>query len=385
MTARQRQSARRRRIQKRKRNRLRNISVVLLFFLGVVLAIILAIPATEFTGKIRTFLLGNLGYLSILIPLFLFQTGAWLLDLRMKKTGFRILSGIAVIGYFFTAVIDVVISRLSGGFHNIPGGNIAGGLGDILIPLTGAPIAFLILFTAFVASLVAFTGWDIGRDFQSLADNFLRLLGGMRQKRKTGKSTRSAGESGSTTTNAWSKEQIEEDVTELPFMKEEIPGEPSRDKKPVPVSGKPRTSIGTDQQDLTGFVIPPISCLELPDERLRKRTSPQMMKEQVDLLVEKLDDFGIECRIENSYPGPVITRFEVTPGPGIKVNRFVSLSDDLALALKARRIRILAPIPGKGAVGIEVPNPFPETVYLREIMDEHAFHYSISSSYQDPG
>ncbi|MCK4506061.1 MAG: hypothetical protein KAW14_10625, partial [Candidatus Aegiribacteria sp.] len=369
MAARQRQSARRRKTKKRKVNRLRNISVVLVLFLGVALAIILAIPATEYTKQIRKFLLGNLGYLSILLPLFLFQAGAWLLDLRMKKAGFRILSGIAVIGYFFTAVIDLVISRLSGGFHDIPGGSIAGGLGDILIPLTGAPIAFLILFTAFVASLVAFTGWDIGRDFQSLADSFLRLLGGMRKKRKKSKTIRSIEESGSSTSNAWSREQSEEEITDLPFLKEEIAVEPSLDKKPVPVSGKSRTPRRTDKHDLAGFVIPPISCLELPDERLRKRTSPQMMKEQGELLVEKLDDFGIECRIENSYPGPVITRFEVTPGPGIKVNRFVSLSDDLALALKARRIRILAPIPGKGAVGIEVPNPFPETVYLREIMD----------------
>lgn len=369
MAARKRQSVRRR-TPKRKENRLRNISVVLLFFLGVALAIILAIPATSITEKIRSFLIGNLGYLSILLPLFLFQTGAWLLDLKMKKAGFRILSGIAVIGYFFTAVIDLVISRLSGGFHDIPGGSIAGGLGDILIPLTGAPVTFLILFTAFVASLVAFTGWDIGRDFQSLADSFLRLLGGMRQKKKKEKSTRPKGESVPSTLNAWSREQSEEEVTEIPFMKEEIPVEPSRDRKPIPAYRKPGTVIGKNNQDLTGFVIPPISCLDLPDESLRKRTSPQMMKEQGELLVEKLDDFGIECRIENSYPGPVITRFEVTPGPGIKVNRFVSLSDDLALALKARRIRILAPIPGKGAVGIEVPNPFPETVYLREIMDK---------------
>ncbi len=372
MAARQRQSARRRRIPKRKVNRLRNISVVLVLFLGVALAIILAIPATDITDQIRTFLFGNLGYLSILLPLFLFQTGAWLLDLRMKKTGFRIILGIAVIGYFFTAVIDLVVSRLSGGFHDVPGGSIAGGLGDILIPLTGAPITFLILFMAFVASLVAFTGWDIGRDFKSLAGSISGILSGMRQKRAKGKSVGSIGESGSSTSNAWSREQSEEPVKGLPFMKEGIPDDPTRNNavSPVPVSGIPRTSKRTDHHDLAGFVIPPISCLDLPDESLRRRTSPQMRKEQGELLVEKLDDFGIECRIENSYPGPVITRFEVTPGPGIKVNRFVSLSDDLALALKARRIRILAPIPGKGAVGIEVPNPFPETVYLREIMDK---------------
>ena len=87
IATRKRQSARRR-VLKRKVNRLRNISVVLLFFLGVALAIILAIPATEFTGKIRGFILGHLGYLSILLPLFLCQTGALLLDLRMKKAGF---------------------------------------------------------------------------------------------------------------------------------------------------------------------------------------------------------------------------------------------------------------------------------------------------------
>ncbi len=384
MATRQRQSARKRRVQKRKVNRLRNISVVLILFLGVALAIVLAIPATEITDRIRTFLFGNLGYLSILLPLFLFQTGAWLLDLRMKRTGFRILSGIAVIGYFFAAVIDLVISRLSGGFHNIPGGSIAGGLGDILIPLIGAPITFLILFTAFVASLVAFTGWDIGKDFQSLAGSISGILGGMKQKRKKAKRAGSREESEHSTSNAWSREQSEELVTELPFIKGEIPVESSHDHEkrikkatkgrravsPEPISGTARNSMRPDHQDLTGFVIPPISCLDLPDESLRKRTSPQMRMEQGELLVEKLDDFGIECRIENSYPGPVITRFEVTPGPGIKVNRFVSLSDDLALALKARRIRILAPIPGKGAVGIEVPNPFPETVYLREIMDK---------------
>lgn len=381
MAGRKRQPSRKRRTSKRKVNRLRNISVVFLFFLGVALAIVLAIPGTEITDKIRTSLLGNFGYLSFLIPLFLFQTGVWLLDLKMKRTGFRILSAIAVIAYFSAAVIDLVVSRLSAGFHNIPGGSIAGGLGDILIPLIGAPITFLILFTAFVASLVAFTGWDIGKDFQALAGSISGILGGMRQNRKKTKRAGVMEEFETSASNAWSREHDEEPVADLPFIKGEIavdsshkrtkkPREGKRAVSPEPAFGTTRTSMRSDHKDLTGFVIPPISCLDLPDESLRKRTSPQMRMEQGELLVEKLDDFGIECRIENSYPGPVITRFEVTPGPGIKVNRFVSLSDDLALALKARRIRILAPIPGKGAVGIEVPNPFPETVYLREIMDK---------------
>src|SRR5690606_33747043 len=71
--------------------------------------------------------------------------------------------------------------------------------------------------------------------------------------------------------------------------------------------------------------------------------------------------------------GPVVTQFEFVPAPGIKVNRVAALDADLALALKAPSVRIVAPIPGKGAVGVEVPNPKPEVVQLREILDSAAF------------
>ena len=73
------------------------------------------------------------------------------------------------------------------------------------------------------------------------------------------------------------------------------------------------------------------------------------------LLVSKLGDFGIDGRVTEIHPGPVVTTFEVEPAAGVKVNQIVSREDDLALALRAQRIRILAPIPGKGAVGIEIP------------------------------
>ena len=94
-------------------------------------------------------------------------------------------------------------------------------------------------------------------------------------------------------------------------------------------------------------------------------------------LKETLETFGvsIEGPIDR-YPGPVITRYEFKPGVGVKVNQIVNLSDDLALALKAKRIRIIAPIPGKAAVGIEIPNRAPQQVYLREII--------ASEEYADP-
>jgi S-DNA-T family DNA segregation ATPase FtsK/SpoIIIE len=91
------------------------------------------------------------------------------------------------------------------------------------------------------------------------------------------------------------------------------------------------------------------------------------------VLVEKLRTFNVDCSIGGRTTGPVVTQFEVVPAPGVKVNRIANLDADLALAMKARSIRIVAPIPGKGAVGVEIPNPKPEKVFLREILESRQF------------
>lgn len=94
------------------------------------------------------------------------------------------------------------------------------------------------------------------------------------------------------------------------------------------------------------------------------------------VLVQKLQTFNVECSIGGRTTGPVVTQFEVVPAPGVKVNKIASLDADLALAMKARSIRIVAPIPGKGAVGVEIPNPKAEMVYLREILESREFSRS---------
>lgn len=92
------------------------------------------------------------------------------------------------------------------------------------------------------------------------------------------------------------------------------------------------------------------------------------------MLKETLETFGvrIDGNIEK-FPGPIITRFEFKPAAGIKVNQIINLADDLALALKAKRIRIIAPIPGKAAVGVEIPNRNPQSVYIRDILTSREF------------
>ena len=91
-------------------------------------------------------------------------------------------------------------------------------------------------------------------------------------------------------------------------------------------------------------------------------------------LTQKLLDFDIQGRITQVHPGPVVTMFEFEPAPGVKVSRIVNLSDDLALAMKAASVRIQSPLPGKAAVGIEVPNDEMELVTLREILEGEAFY-----------
>ncbi len=115
--------------------------------------------------------------------------------------------------------------------------------------------------------------------------------------------------------------------------------------------------------------------LELLNEPAQREEGPDrsVLLDGAQTLEHSLSSFGIEGKVVQVNPGPVITGYEVQPPRGVKVNRIVNLSDDLALVMKARSIRIQAPIPGKAAVGIEVPNANPSTVFLREILESDAF------------
>ncbi len=96
------------------------------------------------------------------------------------------------------------------------------------------------------------------------------------------------------------------------------------------------------------------------------------------ILEKKLQDFGVHGRVVTVHPGPVITMYEFEPASGVKVNRIVNLADDLALALRALSVRIIAPLPGKSVVGIEVPNAEREVVVLRDLLEAESFRSSRS-------
>jgi S-DNA-T family DNA segregation ATPase FtsK/SpoIIIE len=151
-------------------------------------------------------------------------------------------------------------------------------------------------------------------------------------------------------------------------------------KSPLPAAGKSakveQVSFGFMEKK-GAYELPSASLLD-PLPQIFKKVSKEDMIAQSTLLSRKLLDFDIQGRVTQVYPGPVVTMFEFEPAPGVKVSKIVSLSDDLALAMKAPCVRIVAPLPGKGAVGIEVPNNTRETVYFRQILESPEFQANKS-------
>jgi S-DNA-T family DNA segregation ATPase FtsK/SpoIIIE len=143
---------------------------------------------------------------------------------------------------------------------------------------------------------------------------------------------------------------------------------------PVEAPERPRRVTGATprrprrETDAGAGWIPPLSLLEAQANVDTGQTADDLDR-LGRVLIEKLRSFSVEGEIAAIHSGPVLTQFEVTPAPGVKVNQIANLADDLALAMRAQRIRIVAPIPGKGAVGIEIPNPRPRVVRMREMLE----------------
>lgn len=159
----------------------------------------------------------------------------------------------------------------------------------------------------------------------------------------------------------------------------------SRPRSVVPEPIAPQTEPATrvaephrSRREFGGYLPPPIAILTPPEGGRVAGRQRQNAMEKAELLKSSLFQFGIDVQLGEVSQGPTITRFEIIPPPGVKVSRIVNLSDDIALSLAATGVRIEAPIPGKSAVGIEVPNDEISPVLLREVLEHRAFVESDS-------
>jgi DNA segregation ATPase FtsK/SpoIIIE, S-DNA-T family len=172
------------------------------------------------------------------------------------------------------------------------------------------------------------------------------------------------------------EDAVAEDEVAAPTA--EAPPEPRKTRK---TRGRPAPDDlpdPADPRDLEGGELPPLDLLTAGRPESRAGMEREL-EELGQVLVDKLRTFNVECQLAGRTTGPVVTQYEVVPAPGVKVNRIANLDADLALAMRAQSIRIVAPIPGKGAVGVEIPNPESATVHLRDILEARPYRNARGS------
>ncbi|MBI1952970.1 MAG: DNA translocase FtsK 4TM domain-containing protein [Candidatus Omnitrophica bacterium] len=152
---------------------------------------------------------------------------------------------------------------------------------------------------------------------------------------------------------------------------------PAPQPKPAPRRSAPHREEAAPAVR-TDFKLPGLDLLNVASADGAKMEPKAFFEANAKILEESLRDFGIEVKVAEVETGPVITRYELEPAPGVKIQKIATLSDDLALVLKAPSVRIIAPIPGKARVGIEVPNPSTANVILREVLESEEFRQTDS-------
>jgi S-DNA-T family DNA segregation ATPase FtsK/SpoIIIE len=169
------------------------------------------------------------------------------------------------------------------------------------------------------------------------------------------------------------------DAAEVRARLKKAPPRPEQLDRPAPstnaAAAEPRPETGVT--GITRLVdepweFPPLELFEAVD-KVKTEVDRGLLKEQAKRLESALAEFKIQGKVTKIHPGPVVTRYELKPEAGVKLSRIENLENDMAMALEAIRIRILAPIPGTSSVGFEVPNRVRETVYVKEILEDEGF------------
>ncbi len=362
------------------------------FFLGAVyLGWALALPSYSgrFGQAMAEFFFRQFGAAAYLLPVFMFN-GLLQHVLRGKSSGWMVTSIASLCGLLAGASLAAQIggwmgldAALSGGFWgSVLGGWLQsgmGGAGAFLMGLGGFLFALQVCFEIRWAAIAQIMAKLLAEDYAEWTK--------ARQEMKALKAKAPSQDEAA-------KKKAVEPRAELPKTKpapESIPlpakpvdtreVKPSNgaapklveDKsKPKPVEGE-RLAPAAPSAAYKDYKLPSLELLSLPsDARKRGKPTEEEIAAAVADLERTLRSFEIDARVTGYSPGPVITRYEVSPAPGVKVSSIVALENDIALAMRAKGIRIIAPIPGKAAVGIEIPNPRQAAVVLREILQSEA-------------
>jgi S-DNA-T family DNA segregation ATPase FtsK/SpoIIIE len=307
-------------------------------------------PLRNLGGIIGAYVSGWLiilfGFAAYIIPVFIIAFG---IKRLLGKEGHKIyLLG----GVLFIVSSSMLFSLLSDTFNIIleqypdgVGGLIGRGITYLASRLLSLPGAYIFSLSVFLSSIILVSPVSVS----SLA---------LRRKEKKAE-----------------RKEIGEEIIEEPVTKEQeiliTEPEPLTLSEPSLISGSASKPGSVMPRKIGGYELPSLDLLSSPDSGTIRPSSDELMSD-TSVILKKLEDFGVSGKITSVHPGPIVTMYEFEPASGVKINRIVSLSDDLALALKAQSVRV-APIPGRSVIGIEVPNKKREAVLLREILSSDNF------------
>ena len=317
-------------------------------------------------------LLQGLGLSSYLVPVFLIAGAIQMFRASYQGISLARASAFAVllvsVGVLLSVVIDSESARDAGG---IVGGFLKE---SILIPLFGRLSSVLIACFTLLLSIMMLTQHSlldlIGHTKKNFGEFKKSLVPAIsdRVKELKEKNDKRKGEN---------TKKEKKDYTPPAILTKDNPFDDLAVKKPVKKVAAPIP----EQIDLPevgeGYKLPPLELLDPPAHE-QISIDKETLHANSLILQKKLEDFGVEGEVVAVRPGPVITMYEFKPAAGVKVRRIVMLSDDLAMALRAVSVRILAPIPGESVVGIEIPNARRETVYLREVLESESYRAADS-------
>ncbi|TLY32253.1 MAG: hypothetical protein E6K56_03760, partial [Ignavibacteria bacterium] len=303
------------------------------------------------------FINSTVGYISLLIPLLMLAWG-WLVLRRLNPRKFvTITNYVIILMLLFSASLGVV-NLIAGGIRNEWSGAMGAFVADLSANLFGTTGAAIVLCTLIFIAVVFAIDLDIQRTLERL-----KTIGeGIRGRIPKGKEFAEI-EVGSGAEEEFAEPAIRQEPVRRPAPERssidisvEEPGEiPDEELRETEDSLSPSSlQPPADEPAEIDYVFPSVELLDPP--RQIDIVGPDELKGNAELVREKLAHFGVEIESVSVTPGPVITLYELVPASGVKISRIVNLADDLALALAARGIRIIAPIPGKSAVGVEIPN-----------------------------
>lgn len=303
------------------------------------------------------------------------------LSIRLRNAGASLAALLFLSGFLHLEIIGV--PTLSSGliYRGMAGGIVGQALAESLRTYFASTGAHILIMAGLLVSLLFTTPIslsEIARRVPGWGDWLITRVRGWIPERtmeeSVSESPRKAKQKTSKSIRAVIEEALPEETSEPELDWPVI--QPSR--RPIPEPAEPIESE-SDQQVFAvtskagDYTLPdPAVLLSEPSGPLGRVTQEEI-KAQSDVLTRALLSFGIAGKVTEVRPGPVVTMYEFEPAPGTKVARIVNLADDLALALKAISLRIVAPIPGKSVVGIEVPNLYRETVSMKEVMTSEAF------------